>query len=68
MPSRPNLTVLVFQIVRFKDKESHQIFLEPEGRTVPELYVQVRFIYPETGFLKNISFSNGHMSNRVLLA
>lgn len=29
------------QIVRFKDKESHQIFLEPEGRTVPELYVQV---------------------------
>jgi len=28
------------KIVRFKDKESHQIFLEPEGRTVPELYVQ----------------------------
>ncbi|EXB76030.1 tRNA uridine 5-carboxymethylaminomethyl modification enzyme MnmG [Morus notabilis] len=27
-------------IVRFKDKESHQIFLEPEGRNVPELYVQ----------------------------
>ncbi|KAL2941816.1 tRNA uridine 5-carboxymethylaminomethyl modification enzyme MnmG [Bienertia sinuspersici] len=23
-----------------EDKESHQIFLEPEGRTVPELYVQ----------------------------
>ncbi|XP_019263480.1 PREDICTED: uncharacterized protein LOC109241216 isoform X2 [Nicotiana attenuata] len=23
-----------------KDKESHQIFLEPEGRSVPELYVQ----------------------------
>ncbi|KAM1263155.1 hypothetical protein PS2_027965 [Malus domestica] len=23
-----------------KDKESHQIFLEPEGRDVPELYVQ----------------------------
>lgn len=32
-----------FQIVRFQDKESHQIFLEPEGRTVPELYVQVCF-------------------------
>ncbi|TYI63244.1 hypothetical protein E1A91_D09G005600v1 [Gossypium mustelinum] len=28
------------EIVRFQDKESHQIFLEPEGRTVPELYVQ----------------------------
>ncbi|KAM7523480.1 hypothetical protein LguiA_013382 [Lonicera macranthoides] len=27
-------------IVRFQDKESHQIFLEPEGRTVHELYVQ----------------------------
>ncbi|CAN6476134.1 unnamed protein product [Victoria cruziana] len=28
------------KIVRFHDKESHQIFLEPEGRNVPELYVQ----------------------------
>ncbi len=28
------------KIVRFADKESHQIFLEPEGRTTPELYVQ----------------------------
>ncbi|KAF7840132.1 tRNA uridine 5-carboxymethylaminomethyl modification enzyme MnmG [Senna tora] len=28
------------KIVRFQDKESHQIFLEPEGRHVPELYVQ----------------------------
>ncbi|GMH07694.1 hypothetical protein Nepgr_009534 [Nepenthes gracilis] len=28
------------KIVRFQDKESHQIFLEPEGRKVPELYVQ----------------------------
>ncbi|KAI5587717.1 hypothetical protein BDE02_05G053200 [Populus trichocarpa] len=28
------------KIVRFHDKESHQIFLEPEGRSVPELYVQ----------------------------
>lgn len=30
------------KIVRFADKESHQIFLEPEGRNTPELYVQVR--------------------------
>lgn len=28
------------KIVRFADKESHQIFLEPEGRSTPELYVQ----------------------------
>ncbi|CAN1825663.1 tRNA uridine 5-carboxymethylaminomethyl modification enzyme MnmG [Linum perenne] len=28
------------KIVRFEGKESHQIFLEPEGRDVPELYVQ----------------------------
>eukprot|EP00899_Mesostigma_viride_P004707 jgi/Mesvir1/14237/Mv09676-RA.1 len=28
------------KIVRFKDKDSHQVFLEPEGRTTPELYVQ----------------------------
>ena len=28
------------KIVRFADKPSHQIFLEPEGRTTPELYVQ----------------------------
>uniref|UniRef100_A0A0E0N7W2 tRNA uridine 5-carboxymethylaminomethyl modification enzyme C-terminal subdomain domain-containing protein n=1 Tax=Oryza rufipogon TaxID=4529 RepID=A0A0E0N7W2_ORYRU len=28
------------KIVRFKDKESHQVFLEPEGRDVPELYLQ----------------------------
>lgn len=28
------------KIVRFADKESHQIFLEPEGRNTPELYVQ----------------------------
>lgn len=31
------------KIVRFADKQSHQIFLEPEGRTTPELYVQVSF-------------------------
>lgn len=29
------------KIVRFADKASHQIFLEPEGRSTPELYVQV---------------------------
>ncbi len=28
------------KIVRFADKESHQIFLEPEGRDHPELYIQ----------------------------
>ncbi|KMZ73580.1 tRNA uridine 5-carboxymethylaminomethyl modification enzyme mnmG [Zostera marina] len=28
------------KIVRFHDKDSHQIFLEPEGWNVPELYVQ----------------------------
>ena len=28
------------KIVRFAGKESHQIFLEPEGRDTPELYVQ----------------------------
>lgn len=43
------ISYLLFQIVRFQDKESHQIFLEPEGRTVPELYVQVRlnFAFPD---------------------
>ncbi|XP_061346846.1 uncharacterized protein LOC133292455 [Gastrolobium bilobum] len=28
------------KIVKFQDRESHQVFLEPEGRDVPELYVQ----------------------------
>ena len=28
------------KIVRFADKESHQIFLEPEGYDTPEIYVQ----------------------------
>ncbi|AFY40209.1 tRNA uridine 5-carboxymethylaminomethyl modification enzyme mnmG [[Leptolyngbya] sp. PCC 7376] len=28
------------KIVRFADKDSHQIFIEPEGRTIPELYIQ----------------------------
>ncbi len=26
--------------MRFADKPSHQIFLEPEGRDTPEIYVQ----------------------------
>lgn len=28
------------KIVRFADKDSHQIFIEPEGRDTPELYIQ----------------------------
>ncbi|MGF1479825.1 MAG: tRNA uridine-5-carboxymethylaminomethyl(34) synthesis enzyme MnmG [Cyanophyceae cyanobacterium] len=28
------------KIVRFADKDSHQIFIEPEGREIPELYIQ----------------------------
>ncbi|HEY9815355.1 MAG TPA: tRNA uridine-5-carboxymethylaminomethyl(34) synthesis enzyme MnmG [Candidatus Obscuribacterales bacterium] len=28
------------KIVRFADKDSHQIFIEPEGRNTPELYIQ----------------------------
>ena len=28
------------KVVRFSEKESHQIFLEPEGRDTPEIYVQ----------------------------
>jgi tRNA uridine 5-carboxymethylaminomethyl modification enzyme len=28
------------KIVRFADKESHQLFIEPEGRDIPELYIQ----------------------------
>ncbi|MEQ8959951.1 MAG: tRNA uridine-5-carboxymethylaminomethyl(34) synthesis enzyme MnmG [Coleofasciculus sp. C2-GNP5-27] len=28
------------KIVRFADKPSHQIFIEPEGREIPELYIQ----------------------------
>ncbi|MFI5371226.1 MAG: tRNA uridine-5-carboxymethylaminomethyl(34) synthesis enzyme MnmG, partial [Candidatus Eisenbacteria bacterium] len=27
------------KVVRFPDRESHQVFLEPEGREVPEIYV-----------------------------
>ncbi len=28
------------KIVRFAGKISHQVFIEPEGRTIPELYIQ----------------------------
>ena len=28
------------KVVRFKDKDSHQIFIEPEGRTTLEMYTQ----------------------------
>ena len=28
------------KIVRFAHKDSHQIFIEPEGRNIPELYIQ----------------------------
>lgn len=28
------------KIVRFADRDRHQIFIEPEGRTTPELYIQ----------------------------
>ncbi|BDA39667.1 tRNA uridine-5-carboxymethylaminomethyl(34) synthesis enzyme MnmG [Candidatus Atelocyanobacterium thalassae] len=28
------------KIIRFADKNSHQIFIEPEGRETPELYIQ----------------------------
>lgn len=28
------------KIVRFADRTSHQIFIEPEGRSTPELYIQ----------------------------
>ncbi|MEB3831405.1 tRNA uridine-5-carboxymethylaminomethyl(34) synthesis enzyme MnmG [Phormidium sp. CCY1219] len=28
------------KIVRFADKDAHQIFIEPEGRDIPELYIQ----------------------------
>lgn len=28
------------KIVRFADRASHQLFIEPEGRTIPELYIQ----------------------------
>ena len=36
----PLLPSIEDKIVRFADKDSHQIFLEPEGRDTPELYIQ----------------------------
>ena len=41
------------KIVRFADKESHQIFIEPEGREIPELYIQGF----STGLPENIQLS-----------
>ena len=32
--------LLKIKIVRFADKERHQLFLEPEGRNTEEVYVQ----------------------------
>ncbi len=28
------------KVVRFKDKERHQLFIEPEGTSIPEMYLQ----------------------------
>ena len=41
------------KIVRFADKDSHQIFIEPEGREIPELYIQGF----STGLPENIQLS-----------
>ena len=47
---------LPFGLCRFAEKESHQIFLEPEGRSTPELYVQAsrfeRLMRSEFGVVK----------------
>jgi len=39
MPRAALLSSIEDKIVRFADKESHQIFIEPEGQ-IPELYIQ----------------------------
>jgi tRNA uridine 5-carboxymethylaminomethyl modification enzyme len=44
------------KIVRFADKESHQIFIEPEGRDIPELYIQGF----STGLPENIQMAMLH--------
>ncbi|PSO47946.1 MAG: tRNA uridine-5-carboxymethylaminomethyl(34) synthesis enzyme MnmG [Cyanobacteria bacterium SW_9_44_58] len=44
------------KIVRFADKESHQIFIEPEGRDIPELYIQGF----STGLPENLQLSMLH--------
>jgi len=55
------------KIVRFTDKESHQIFIEPEGRDIPELYIQGF----STGFPENLQLrmlrSLPGMENCVML-
>ena len=28
------------KLVRFADKERHQLFIEPEGKEIPEMYIQ----------------------------
>jgi tRNA uridine 5-carboxymethylaminomethyl modification enzyme len=55
------------KIVRFADKESHQIFIEPEGRDTPELYVQgFSTSLPESVQLKMLQTLPG-MENCVML-
>ena len=44
------------KIVRFADKDSHQIFIEPEGRDIPELYIQGF----STGLPENIQLAMLH--------
>ncbi|MFB6276848.1 MAG: tRNA uridine-5-carboxymethylaminomethyl(34) synthesis enzyme MnmG [Halothece sp.] len=44
------------KIVRFADKDSHQIFIEPEGRDIPELYIQGF----STGLPENLQLSMLH--------
>lgn len=55
------------KIVRFADKESHQIFIEPEGRDIPELYIQGF----STGLPENIQLAMLHtlpgLENCVML-
>ncbi len=55
------------KIVRFADKDSHQIFIEPEGRDIPELYIQGF----STGLPENIQLAMLHtlpgLENCVML-
>ncbi len=55
------------KIVRFADKESHQIFIEPEGRDIPELYIQGF----STGLPENVQLAMLHtlpgLENCVML-
>jgi len=55
------------KIVRFADKSSHQIFIEPEGRDFPELYIQgFSTGLPETLQLKMLRTLPG-LENCVML-